>query len=191
MKITVKSDCEQLTQLMGELADQYMNAETAKALNKTVTFVRAQAVIDVHAKTGISKVLLARRIKQIKSKRAKPRRLITSGFIGEATIPVGKLVPKPRGKHRQPATYKTIQGEGLGPSAFVATMPSGHKSAYFRKGESSLPIGEKQVKIGDVLRDGVDRAIRGPGKNKFDQYFLEGMDKAVQKGIAKRGLTRR
>lgn len=191
MKITVSSDCPELAQLMGEIADQYMNAETAKALNKTVTFVRKAAVADVHRETGISRVLLARRIKQIKSRRAKPGRLYTVGFIGEATIPVGKLVPKPRGKHRAPASYKTIRGESLDPQAFVATMPSGHRSAFSRKSGSSLPIGEKQVNIGPVLRDSTDRTVKGPAEAEFNSYFLAGMDKAVQKGITKRGLTRK
>ena len=191
MDIEFSSDCPELVELMADIGGKYMNAVTSRTLNKTVNFVKREAAAEVSARTGVSAAKIRRRIKQIKALKARPGKLVTVGFVGEATIPVGDITPKPRAAGLRGVSYKVIPGSKAEPDAFFAKMASGRRSAYVRKTAASLPIREVQANIGPVLRRSVRRIMRDPAKTEFTGLFLLGMDSAVEKGLKKRGLVRR
>lgn len=192
MSVTFKfeSDTLELANLIADISKKTMPSEAAKALNRAVTYVKNEVAAEVSARTGIKQNLVKRRIKQIKNRRASPKKLITVGFVGEATIPVSKVTPRPK-KSGSGVIYKTISGMGHDPKAFFAKMGSGQKSAFVRKSGSRLPIVEKQINIGPVLRRATRRIMRNPAHRFFEETFFDNMEKRINKDIAKRGLTHR
>lgn len=190
IQFEISSDTDELAGLLGDIARKGMPAEAAKALNRSVTFVKNEVAGDVSQRTGISKALLKRRIKPIKNQRASAKRLRVAGFVGEASIPVSKLSPRPR-KSGTGVTYKTIAGQPIDQQAFFAKLSNGKKTAWVRKNKSRGSMREKQIKIGLHLRRATRRIMRGPAHAFFEKTFFENMEKRINKDIAKRGLKRR
>lgn len=190
IKFQFTSNTRELANLIGDIASKGMPSEAAKALNRSITYVKKEVAADVNRLTGISVPLLKRRVKQIKNKRASPKNLKTMGFVGEATIPVSKVSPKPR-KAGTGVTYKTVTGQPIDPHAFHATMRSGKKTAWVRKTRARGSLTEKQIKIGPHLRRSTRRIMRGPAQRFFEKTFFQNMEKRITKSIARRGLTRR
>ena len=187
MDIEFSSDCPELVELMADIGGKYMNAVTSRTLNKTVNFVKREAAAEVSARTGVSAAKIRRRIKQIKALKARPGKLVTVGFVGEATIPVGDITPKPRAAGLRGVSYKVIPGSKAEPDAFFAKMASGRRSAYVRKTAASLPIREVQANIGPVLRAVSTAHYARPGKNRIHGLVFAWYGFGGRKRIKKTG----
>lgn len=189
MKFDFQSDVPDLVRHMREISEKAMPSESAKALNRTITFGRNEIAAHVSAQTGIPKALLKRRIKQMKGRRASPKNLKTSAFLGEATIPVSKLKPKPR-RSGVGVNYKTITGQPINPKAFFATLKSGKKTAWVRKNSARKSLREVQVRVAPLMRRARRRIWGGPGKKFYEKTLFENMEKRIDKDLTKRGLRK-
>lgn len=186
---TVISNTKEVADLLGDLAKNAMPSESAKALNRAITYVRNEVSDEVSQRTGLSRALIKRRIKQVKNRRASPKILHTEGFVGEANVLVSKAAPKPQ-RAGTGVSYKTLPTTPADPHAFFARTPSGKRSAFSRTGSGRLPIKEKTLKIGPYLRRSTRRVIRGPAAAFYSRLIVENMEGRMNKEIAKRGLNR-
>lgn len=190
IKFPFESDFPDLASHIEEIGRKGMPSESAKALNRTQTYIRNQVADEVSTRTGISRPLIRRRIKPLRGRRASPKNQRTVGFVGEATIPVGKLKPKPR-KAGPGVIYKTVPGQPVNPLAFHATLKNGKSSAWVRKSSARGSLREVQVRIDLYLRRSVRRVIRGPAQDFYFKTFQKNMQTRIDKDLAKRGLKKR
>lgn len=189
IQITYDSNIRDLMEAVREIENNAMPSEAAKALNRTITFVRNEVATEVSGRTGISRALIRRRVKPIRGRRASPRKLTVAGFVGEASVPVSKVSPKPR-KAGTGVTYKTVTGQPIDPRAFFARLKNGKQTAWVRKTKKRGSMREVQIKIDLFLRRSVRRVTRNPARQFFSRTFLENLETRVDKDLAKRGLTR-
>jgi hypothetical protein len=185
------TDTPEMAELLYEISERTMRSEAAKAMNRTMTFIRKEASVDVSRRTGVKQSIIRRRIKPIRTRRASMRKLSAMGFIGEVPVLVSKMTPRPRRVGKRGVTYKTMPGKPQNPKAFYAVMASGKKSAFARKGAARLPIVEERADIGPFLRRSVRNVLRKPAKDFFDEVFFTNMQKRIDREVAKRGLARR
>ena len=182
------SDIDHLSRFVRDIDKRYAPSEAAKALNRVPAFVKREAAADVSQRTGIKPALLRRRFKQLRGRRASPRNLRTAGFVGEATIPVSKLTPKPR-KSGRGVTYKTVTGQPHDPRAFHATLKNGKRTAWVRRTAARGSMKEIQVDVRLLLRRAVRRIVRQPARRYFESTFADNMDKRIKREAQKRGIT--
>lgn len=108
----------------------------SRALNRTLSVVQTATLRALAADTGLAQ-------KDIRGGLATERARVGHQ---EATLRVtGRRIPLLAFGARQTrtgVTYRLGQGRGLAPSAFLATMRSGHRGAFKRKTPRRLPIVE-------------------------------------------------
>jgi len=182
-----ETDTPEMAELLYGISEKVMRPEAAKAMNRTMTFIRKEAAKDVASRTGIKETLIRRRIKTIRTRRASARKLATQGFIGEAPVVVSKMMPRPKRAGRG-VTYRTIPGQTPNSRAFFAQMPNGKRSAFARRGHARLPIDEERADIGPFLRRAVRGVLRSKAGNYFNSTFYENMDKRLMREVVRRGL---
>lgn len=192
ISFSFESDMPELVKLFDEIGDRAVKAEAAKALNRTVTFVRGEVSDEVATRTGIRKSLIRRRIKAIPRSRAKASRLTAKGFVGEEGIAVRHLRPKPR-KAGRGAIYKTVTGQPVKSNAFFARGIRGRNgsrnSAFVRLTRERQSLREVQIRISPFLRRSTRRVLRTPAETFFNSTFHNNMDMRIEKEARKRGLT--
>lgn len=114
----------------------------ARALNRTITSIRAALVPDVAADIGV-KQSTAR--EQFRIDSARPDHLVARLTVSGKRIPLIDLQargPEPsKGKGRG-VTAMSRGGRKRYPNAFIATMRAGHKGVFQRTRTSRLPIRE-------------------------------------------------
>lgn len=181
------SDIDHLAKFVRSL-EKGAASEAAKALNRVPKFVKDETGADISARTGIPANVVKRRLKPIKAMRASPSRLRIVGFVGEATVPVSKLKPKPR-KAGRGVSYKTITGQPHNPHAFFATLSNGKRTAWVRKTRARGSMREIQVDIKLLLRRNVRRLTKAPAQRFFEATFLANMDKRVKKMADRKGIS--
>lgn len=135
----------------------------AKTLNKGAVSVRSVAVKEIAGATGIKQ-------KAIRTntyiQRATRSRLVS------AVVAKGKAIPLIHSGARQTkkgVTAKTGRGRRLYKSAFITTMPSGHKGVFRRKSRKRLPIREMygpSVPTAFVWRS-IDAAMRATVRKRL------------------------
>lgn len=187
VKFEFDSDIDELAKFVRSL-ERGARSEAAKALNRVPKFVKDQTGADIAARTGIPANLVKRRLKPIKAMRASPGNLRCVGFVGEATVPVSRLKPKPR-KAGRGVTYKTITGQAHNPQAFFAQLSNGKRTAWVRKNAQRGSMREIQVDIKLLLRRNVRRLTKGPAQQFFNRVFLENMDKRVKRDAQRKGIA--
>lgn len=117
---------------------------TARALNKTATSERAalsSAIAkDIGLKVGTVRAAIA-------VEKASPGNLVARVTAKGKSIPLIEFsangpVPS-RGRGRGVSYRIGSQGRKRIPNAFIATMASGHRGVFVRRGKARLPISEK------------------------------------------------
>lgn len=190
LKFHFETDSPQLAKLIRDTAEKALPSEAAKAINRTITFAAKEAADAISRETGVSRTLIKRRLKAIKRRRASPKNLKAWGFMGEVEFPVSKLTPKPK-KTGAGVTYKTLPGQAQNPKAFYAKMPSGKKSAYFRKTSARTPVKEVTINITKQMRRNLKRVLDTSAPAFMEQVFQENMQKRVHRDIIRAGLRNR
>jgi len=192
-----ETDTPEMAEMLYGISEKVMRPEAAKAMNRTMTYIRKESAKDVSWRTGIKETLIRRRIKTIRTRRASARKLATQGFIGETPVVVSKMTPRPKRSGRG-VTYRTIPGQSPNPKAFYAVMPNGKKSAFVRNGApkrrrppkySALPIEEERADIGPFLRRAVRGVLRSKAGDYFNSTFYENMERRLKKEVVRRGLN--
>jgi hypothetical protein len=114
------------------------NVELAavRALNKTALWVKAQAIREISKEKQIQQKLIRKRLKVIKASKSSIRALVTVGLYRTRAARLGTM--------RQ-TKIGAKAGKHMFKGAFIATMPTGHKGIFRRKGSTALPIEEVSV----------------------------------------------
>ena len=185
-----ETNTPEMAEMLYEISERVMRPEAAKAMNRTMTFIRREASSQAARETGVSVGTLRRRIKAIKNRRSSARNLNATGFIGEVPVVVSRATPKPKGYARGGVKYKTLPGESQNPSAFFGVMPEGKKSAFARKGPSRLPIQEESMNVGPYLRSAVNSVLGESAGREFNGIFYENMRKRLEREVVRRGLVK-
>jgi len=114
----------------------------ARALNRTIASIRAALIPDVASDVGV-KQSTAR--EQFRTESARPDALVARLTVSGKRLPLIDLDargPEPsKGKGRG-VTARAQAGRKRYPTAFIATMRSGHRGVYQRSRTSRLPIRE-------------------------------------------------
>ena len=101
-------------------------------------------------------------------------------FARGKRIPIMAMKAK---QTRKGVTYRSQGKRKLIPSAFIATMPSGHRSVYKRKGKPRLPIaklyGPSIPKV--FVKDAVNRAMEETARVRWDVNFSREMNFEIYK----------
>lgn len=191
MKLEIQSDNKKVQRHLEELRERLGPKSIYMALNDTTKHVASQAKKQVAAETGIAQKMFKRRIAPVRNERASLGRLVAKGFVGENPIRVRHLTPKPRQLKSGVTKYKTLPGQGLDPSSFVARYrPNQEPSAYARTGRPRFPIKEKTVEVGPYLRRAsriaVDKSLPFYEKRLFGQ-----MARLIDQDLRRRGISSR
>jgi len=127
---------EALTRRLLEIGQDAPKAAT-RAVNRTLSTVKTATVRGLVAAVGL------------RNKDVTPaiaiKRATFSNQIGTLTV-TGKRIPLIAFGARQTkagVTYRLPSGRGLIPSGFLATMKSGHRGVFARRGKPRLPIVEQ------------------------------------------------
>jgi hypothetical protein len=109
-----------------------------RALNKTAAKAKTIVSREIAQDIGMS---IAPVKKQIKITKARPVRQVATLQATGKRVPLIKLRAR---QVRRGVTYSAGKGKGrkLVPGAFIASMPSGHKGVFKRRGRRRLPITE-------------------------------------------------
>jgi hypothetical protein len=188
MNIEFKSDLPKLQAMLDELSENVAPAATAAALNRTATHVAKVARKGVTQDTGIPQKHFKKRIAIPRGKKANARRLVTVLWAGLWEIPVANLSPKPRALKSGVAKYKTLPGEPIDPQAFIAKGSKG-VSAFARKGSARLPIKQKTINIGNVIRRKIFMALGSSAKEFFKKTYYSQMEGRVINAMKRKGMT--
>jgi len=111
----------------------------SRALNKTATTGRKISVKEVRNEINI-KAGAAR--KQIGIRRARPLNLKSVLLVKYKPIPLAAYAGVRQTKKGVSVQMMKSKPRKLFKGAFIATMPSGHKGVFLRKGKGRLPIQE-------------------------------------------------
>lgn len=109
------------------------------AINRVARGVRTRSARAIAHGRGLPVRLVNARVRIRKATRARPEARV---WIGTYAIKLSRI-----GKPRQTKKGATAGKRPIIPSAFVATMPSGHTGVFKRRGGARLPIDEQQVQL--------------------------------------------
>lgn len=135
-----------------------------RALNKTAFWLRIHAGSDISKEIKLPKKLVLERLRVIKASRTKLQSVVTARLFG---IKPGKI-----GNMRQNKTGSKA-GSFDFPGAFIATMPSGHRSIYKRKRETRFPIQEMSVPLEPMASDTIEKYLDRKVMQRFEEAFRQ------------------
>jgi hypothetical protein len=165
MGVVVSVRAQDLHRALRELREQSPRAVT-RALNRTIESVQTQAGREVAAETGLP----------VRKVRASMRVIRATFSTLRAALQVrGVRIPLIEFHARQTrsgVSYRLPRGRGSAPSAFIATMASGHQGVFKRRAKARLPITElfgpslPKAFLQDRVRQALERvAASGLAKN--------------------------
>lgn len=144
---------EELTRRLLELGEDAPKA-AARAVNRTLSSLKTLASRGIAADLGLTRKFVDR---SLRTQRATVAREIGTLSVGgyrderDRLTPSGRIPlvafgargPEPSRGRGPGVRYRLPGGRGLATHAFLATMRSGHRGIFRRKGEAGrLPIGE-------------------------------------------------
>lgn len=135
-----------------------------RAINKTVRWLRPTVARSVAQDLKIKVGLVRNTLQTISAKRTDLN--ATVGLPKRA----GVIKAIDLGNARQ-TNRGVTSGKRQWDGAFIATMPTGHKGIFKRKGKSRLPINEIHLVITGRLADAMEEIERGSGLRQFKILF--------------------
>jgi len=115
-------------------SQKVINLATVRALNRTATSVRAEASRQINSRYRIK---IAAIKKQLRIKKADRFVQVAEIIASGRRIPLIEFAAR---QTRKGVTVRVTSTRKLVRHAFIATMPSGHRGVFARKGERRLPI---------------------------------------------------
>jgi Prophage minor tail protein Z (GPZ) len=139
--IRLRFDSGPMRAALGAVSDQLPTA-TARAMNRTATTVTAFLARGMSRDLGLKVTTVKAAIQVGRATAARQELQIAVSGARLPLIAFKAKGPEPsRGRGR--GVTAVIQGQRKTyPSAFIATMPTGHRGVYARKGRARLPIHE-------------------------------------------------
>ena len=161
MQLTITLATRAVDKLLAQLPRKDLSCAAARALNKTAVSAKAVAIKTLATQIGITQ------------RQVRPSLFLHKANPGQLTAVLGVLSAKPLPllaldpKAKQTPSGVSTRGPGgvrrTIPGAFIATMPTGHRGIFMRRGKARLPL----------------RELTGPSISKV---FLE---TKVQQAVAK------
>ena len=118
-----------------------MGRVMSRAINRTATGARSQAVKAIAAESGLQQKTIRQKVTIL---RANMRHWAATIRIRDTRVPMITLGAK-QTKRGVTVRDKAGGGRRLIASAFIATMPSGHTGVFKRRGAKRLPIAEQMT----------------------------------------------
>jgi len=150
---------------MGQQAPLIM----ARALNRAAVSGQTAMVKAVSADTGIAAKNVKREIRIDKANRTSPMVALTIAGRRIPLIAFSARGPEPSRGRGRGVSYRLPGGRGRVPNAFIATMGSGHRGVFKRRGRKRLAIVE----------------LRGPSLPHVFEKFLPRFREAAQVSLVK------
>lgn len=189
MKIEFESENKHLLAMLNEMSEKITPAATSTALNRTATHAIKLARRQTAAEAAIPQKFITKRIKVKRGQKATARHHSTRIWVGTYSIPVQKLVPKPKlVKKTGQVQYKTLRNSPIDPIAFVAKGKKG-VTAFSRKGFGRLPIKQKTLNIGPILTRKMWMNLGPETKQFYKKTFYAEIDGRTIVALRKRGLS--
>lgn len=189
MNIEFETDNRELLAQLNDLAGKVAPAAQASALNSAGGKVLQWAVRDASKRTGVAAKILRRRIAIPRGKKATARNPQIWLFGGLWPVKVSKLTPKPRRLKSGRVKYKTIPGQPVDPSAFMAPHRGGGDAVYSRKGSARLPVKNITVNVGPHVRLSMIRSLRSKeARDYYERMLFSQMDRRVRSSLRRYGL---
>lgn len=173
MEFNVKGDVTKILTMLDETQRSIIPKAAARAINKTMITLAAQVARDI--KKDIGGQLAINEIKAgLSIVKANPKQLYAVLYAKGRRIPIIKLDASAR-QNQTGVSYKTSQGRQQIPHAFIATMKSGHKGVFKRKGRSRLSIqelhGPSLPKV--FTNNAIQQAILRIAKERWAKVFTQ------------------
>lgn len=138
-----KKDLNHLTDVYGLLDDQ-AEAAAYRAIRKTANWMKVIASREISKEMKLAQKVVRQRLKVFMQDR---QALQAKIWLGLYSIRASQLA----NTMSQTRTGTTV-GRHRFPGAFVATMKTGHRDVYKRRGQARLPIDIQQLDISDKAR---------------------------------------
>lgn len=181
MELNVRSDIKSVLSMLDETQQFIVPKAAARAINKTMTTVNAQAARDIKKDIG-GKLSISEIKVGLTKTTAKAKALYASLYAKGRRIPLIKIDPS-ASQDATGVNYKTGKGRGHVQHAFIATMKSGHKGVFKRKGSTRLPIKElhgpslPKVFTNDVIMKAMERVAGERWAKVFQQELSYELNK--------------
>lgn len=117
-------------------SERIIDAAAVRALNRTATTVRAEAVKRIRERYNLKAAAVR---KQIRINRARRGRLVSEVLVSGRHIPLYDFAAR---QVKRGVTVRVTKQRKEVKGAFIATMPGGHVGVFVRRGKSRLPIRE-------------------------------------------------
>lgn len=181
MELNVRIDVKKVTAMLNETQKSIMPKATARAINKTMTTVSAQAARDIKKDIG-GKLSISEIKASIAINKANPTALYAMLYAKGRRIPIIKIDPYAR-QDSLGVNYKTGRGRGHIPHAFIAVMKKGHRGVFKRKNNTRFPIQElngpsiPKVFTNEIIMQAMERIA----KERWARVFLQEINFALSK----------
>jgi hypothetical protein len=164
LKIDITHTLKDADAVLNALPRDIFNAQRS-AERDTVRFAKNQTQNRMIERTGVP-ARVFRRIKgRIRTKNTQQLGVVWLGFNKIAAAYLGRM---------QQTRTGARAGKFFFEGGFIATMKSGHKSVWYRKGADRLPIKEatQDINVGFEVMQDVARLAEIELKNKFREHVL-------------------
>lgn len=135
------------------------------AINRVNRWSRTQIRRAVAKQARMKQKRVNRLLRESRASRSRMRAHVE---VQNRRIGIGKFVAGRSRRRRVTATYPSGVTQSY-PSAFHATMPSGHRGIYVRAGRRRLPIWEVRERIGRVLDMGFLPRVQKQGAARLNK----------------------
>ena len=161
LDVTTYGDIDQIIASMRGTESQVQLA-AMRAINKTALWLKSQSVKEISTQKKLQQKIIRDRLNVIKASTSSLKALVVASLYGIKASLLSNM--------RQTSTgAKAAKMEFKG--AFVATMPTGHRGIFKRKGASRLPIREVVLPLEPVASNIIKGFVDSGAADKFIQYF--------------------
>lgn len=149
--------------------DKELKLALIRSLTKTIRWLKTHVLREVSRQLKIPQILLRPRVVV---SRADKNDIEASLWFGTYRI---TLLNAAGGRARQVSTGVRVKGKTIN-HAFIATMKSGHKGIYMRRGKGRLPVNEQMIGIGKTVEEKIKKLVAGPLQRRFEKIFEHEID---------------
>ncbi len=163
-KFTVNPAFSQIDKIIASinaLPDQ-VNRASMFAINRTAEWLKSTAAMEISAEKRVKLKVIRDRVKIIRANRKQLSASIDANMWALKGKDLGNMSQSSLGATAGSYTFK---------GAFVATMKSGHKGVYRRKGKERLPIKEQYVMLDNYASQLIATLIDQESQIVFEKHF--------------------
>lgn len=144
--------------------EKQLKVALVRALNKTARWMRIQIARDCADELKV-------RVKDINAGLITLKASASSPQSGVGLKPSAGVIKASQLGSAQQNSGGVRAGRHDWPHAFIASMPSGHRGVFRRRGPSRLPISEVQLVVTGRMAKIMERLSQGPAMQRFENIF--------------------